>query len=139
MKRFLILAMALSLLIVAFATPISAQEEEVTIEIYITGLWEDALNYFNDDLFPAFEEEHPGVNLEMISGGWGDFDASVAGWITTGEGPDIVYLGSEYAATYGHLLHDMDPYLAEWEDLEQFLPHARRSVAHESPSNFLPQ
>ena len=32
---------------------------------------------------------------------WGDFDVTVAGWITTGEGPDIVYLGSEYAATYG--------------------------------------
>src|SRR5690606_6009755 len=68
--------------------------------------------------------QHPDVTLEILTGGWGDFDAAVAGWITTGSGPDIVYLGSEYAAAFGHLLTDLDPYLAEWEELDAFLPAA---------------
>src|SRR5690606_13109402 len=41
-----------------------------------------------------------------------------------GDGPDIVYLGSEYAAAYGPLLADLDPYLADWEGLGAFLPAA---------------
>jgi multiple sugar transport system substrate-binding protein len=136
MKRLLALSFVLVLLVMALV-PVSAQEE-VTVEIYITGLWEDALNFFNEDLFPAFEADHPGVNMEILTGTWGDFDASVAGWITTGEGPDIVYLGSEYAATYGHLLTDIDPYLADWEDLDQFLPTAIDTVSFDGHMRGVP-
>lgn len=136
MKRFLVLALVLVLLVMAVAP--AASQEDVTIEVYITGLWEDALNFFNEDLFPAFEADHPGVKMEIITGGWGDFDAAVAGWITTGAGPDIVYLGSEYAATYGHLLHDMDPYLADWEDLDQFLTTAIDTVSFDGHMRGVP-
>lgn len=95
-----------------------------SLEIYITGLTEDTMNWFRNDAFPRFQEQHPDVTLEILTGGWGDFDAAVAGWITTGAGPDIIYLGSEYAAAFGHLLADLDPYLADWEELDQFLPAA---------------
>src|SRR5690606_40371168 len=74
--------------------------------------------------FPACQAEHPDVSLEILTGGWGDFDAAVAGWITTGSGPDIIYLGSEYAAAFGPLLADLDPYLADWDGLGDFLPAA---------------
>lgn len=95
-----------------------------SLEIYITGLTEDTMNWFRNDAFPRFQEQHPDVTLEILTGGWGDFDAAVAGWITTGAGPDIIYLGSEYAAAFGHLLADLDPYLADWDELDQFLPAA---------------
>ena len=95
-----------------------------TLEIYITGLTEDTMAWFQEVAFPAFEAEHEGVTLDILTGGWGDFDAAVAGWITTGSGPDVVYLGSEYAATFGDLLSDLDPYLADWDELSNFLPAA---------------
>ena len=95
-----------------------------SLEIYITGLTEDTMAWFQEDAFPRFQETHPGVTLEILTGGWGDFDAAVAGWITTGSGPDIVYLGSEYAAAFGPLLADLDPYLADWDQLDAFLPAA---------------
>lgn len=118
------------------AMPAAAQDE--TLEIYITGLTEDTMAWFRETAFPAFQEIHPGVNLEIQTGGWGDFDATVAGWITTGEGPDIVYLGSEYAATYGDLLADLDPYLADWEELDQFLPAALETVTYDGHMRGLP-
>lgn len=65
------------------------------LEIYITGLTEETMAWFREVAFPAFEADHPGVTVDILTGGWGDFDAAVAGWITTGSGPDIVYLGSE--------------------------------------------
>jgi multiple sugar transport system substrate-binding protein len=134
MKRislFVLLALLLSLVL-----PISAQGE--TLEIYITGLTEDTMNWFRETAFPAFQETHPDVQLDILTGGWGDFDATVAGWITTGDGPDIVYLGSEYAATYGNLLADLDPYLGDWEELDQFLPAALDTVSWDGHLRGLP-
>ncbi len=120
MKRRLLLA-ACALALAALMSMATAQR---TLEIYITGLTEDTMNWFQQEAFPAFQEQHPDVQLEILTGGWGDFDAAVAGWITTGSGPDIVYLGSEYAAQYGPLLANLDPYLADWDGLDAFLPAA---------------
>ena len=109
-----------------------------SLEIYITGLTEDAMAWFQDTAFPAFQETHPDVNLEILTGGWGDFDAAVAGWITTGSGPDIVYLGSEYAAAFGPLLADLDPYLADWEELDAFLPAALDVATYDGAMRGMP-
>lgn len=124
MKRisFRIFAILMVLAMLVPLTTSFAQGSE-SLEIYITGLPESGLEWFQNEAFVAFQETHPDVDLSIITGGWGDFDATVAGWITTGEGPDIVYLGSEYAATYGNLLKDMSAYLTE-EDLAEFLPAA---------------
>jgi multiple sugar transport system substrate-binding protein len=145
MKRVLSLALALIMAVALFSTaapttqpkPVQARQDQ-TLEIYITGLTEDTLAWFNDVAFPAFEAEHPGVKCEILTGGWGDFDVTVAGWITTGEGPDIIYLGSEYAATYGDLLADLDPYLADWDQLGQFLPAALDTVTYDGHMRGLP-
>ncbi len=109
-----------------------------TLEIYITGLTEDTMAWFQDDAFPRFQETHPDVNLEILTGGWGDFDAAVAGWITTGSGPDIVYLGSEYAAAFGPLLADVDEHLADWDELDAFLPAALEVASFEGSLRGLP-
>ena len=136
MRRFAILVLLLVSMLSLAAIPAAAQDD--TLEIYITGLTEDTMTWFREVAFPAFEAEHPGVSLEILTGGWGDFDATVAGWITTGSGPDIIYLGSEYAATYGDLLADVDPYLSDWEDLGQFLPTAIDTVSWEGHMRGLP-
>lgn len=140
MKRFLFLTLAL-LMAVTIAIPASAPataQDSGVLEIYITGLTEDTMNWFNDVAFPAFKETHPDVELEILTGGWGDFDVTVAGWITTGEGPDIIYLGSEYAATYGKLLYDLDPFFADWEDWTQYLPTAISTVTYDGHIRGLP-
>lgn len=134
MKRVLLLAL-LVVLALSVAVPAFAQDE--SLEIYITGLTEDTMNWFRETAFPAFQETHPGVSLEILTGGWGDFDATVAGWITTGDGPDIVYLGSEYAATYGDLLADVSSYLTE-EDTAAFLPAAMDTVTWDGAPRGLP-
>jgi multiple sugar transport system substrate-binding protein len=134
MKRillFVVLGLLLSLVL-----PAVAQGE--TLEIYITGLTEDTMNWFRETAFPAFQETHPDVQLDILTGGWGDFDATVAGWITTGDGPEIVYLGSEYAATFGDLLADLDPYLGDWEELDQYLPAAIDTVTWDGHLRGLP-
>lgn len=132
MKR--ILAIALVLLLVMALNPVRAQE---TLQVYITGLPDSGLEWFRNEAFPAFQEANPGVELEIITGGWGDFDATVAGWITTGSGPDIVYLGSEYAATYGDLLKDVSMYFSE-EDLAAFLPTALETATFDGALRGMP-
>lgn len=141
MKRFLFLLLvaliALPAALPAGTSPAQARQEQV-LEIYITGLTEDTMNWFREVAFPAFEAAHPGVKCEILTGGWGDFDVTVSGWITTGDGPDIVYLGSEYAATYGDLLHNLDPYFADWEDWSQYLPAAIDTVTYDGHIRGLP-
>lgn len=141
MKRFLILLILVAMAL-TFAPqnqmPAAEAQDDETLEIYITGLTEDTMNWFQDVAFPAFQEEHPDVELEILTGGWGDFDVTVAGWITTGDGPDIVYLGSEYAATYGALLADLDPYLSDWEELDAFLPAALGTASWDGHLRGLP-
>lgn len=129
--RTLLAALLLALTASAFA-------QSRSLEIYITGLTEDTMTWFRDVAFPGFQETHPDVELEILTGGWGDFDATVAGWITTGDGPDIVYLGSEYAATYGTLLTDMDPYLSDWSDLDAYLPAALQTASWDGHLRGLP-
>lgn len=136
MTRKLTLGLCLLLLVIGFTLPVSAQDD--TLEIYITGLTEDTMTWFREVAFPAFQETHPDVSLEIQTGGWGDFDATVAGWITTGEGPEIVYLGSEYAATYGHLLADLSMYFEGNEDLENFLPAALETVTWDGAMRGMP-
>ena len=136
MRRLAIVVLLLVSMLSLSLFPVAAQDE--TLEIYITGLTEDVMNWFRETAFPAFEAEHPGVNLEILTGGWGDFDATVAGWITTGDGPDIIYLGSEYAATFGDLLANIDPYVEGWDGLDQILPIAIDTVTWDGHMRGLP-
>lgn len=136
MKRFSIVLLVFVVMALVIA-PVSAQGDN-SLEIYITGLPESGIEWFNDVAFPAFAEAYgEDVELSIITGGWGDFDATVAGWITTGSGPDIIYLGSEYAATYGNLLKDVSDYFTE-EDLSAFLPAAVETVTWDGAVRGLP-
>ncbi|MDZ4670746.1 MAG: extracellular solute-binding protein [Phototrophicales bacterium] len=134
MKR--IFALLMVVMLVLALNPVQAQEN--SLQVYITGLPESGLEWFTNEAFPAFQEAYGSeVNLEIITGGWGDFDATVAGWITTGNGPDIIYLGSEYAATYGDLLKDISGFFTE-EELAAFLPTAVETVTWDGSIRGLP-
>lgn len=135
-SRFLMMVAVGLLLLTAVVLPAAAQS--TTLELYIAGATDDTLKWFNETAFPAFQADHPDVTLSIITGGWGDFDATVAGWITTGDGPDIVYLGSEYAATFGDLLTDMDPYLKDWAADNNILPAAIDTVTYDGHMRGLP-
>ncbi len=135
--RFLMVAVVAMLLLAAVAMPAAAQTSK-TLEIYVAGADQNTLDWFNNTAFPAFEKDHPDVKMDIITGGWGDFDSSVSGWITTGDGPDIVYLGSEYAATFGDLLTDMDPYLKDWAASNNILPGAIDTVTFDGHMRGLP-
>jgi ABC-type glycerol-3-phosphate transport system substrate-binding protein len=133
MKRVLVLFFVV--LLVMALNPVRAQEK---LQVYITGLPESGLEWFRNEAFPAFQAAYGSdVTLDIITGGWGDFDATVAGWITTGSGPDIVYLGSEYAATYGDLLKDVSAYFTE-EDLAAFLPAALETASWDGALRGMP-
>ncbi len=134
MKRALLLLIAL--LLVVAVTPAAAQNKK--LEIYVAGATDDTMKWFQDTAFPAFQKDHPDVDLSIVTGGWDTFDTQVAGWINTGSGPDIVYLGSEYAATYGKLLADLDPYLKDWDELANFLPAAVETVTFDGHMRGLP-
>jgi multiple sugar transport system substrate-binding protein len=139
MKRVLVLTLLVMMILGSFfsGAAVKAQDNK-SLEIYITGLTDDTLKWFKETAFPAFQKDHADVKLEIITGGWGDFDATVAGWLSAGSGPDIVYLGSEYAATYGKLLADMDPVLKDWPDLKQFLPAAIETATFDGHLRGLP-
>jgi len=137
MKRFFALALAILMVVVALPhTPAKAQGK--SLQVYVTGIDQKLQDWFNNTAIPAFQKDNPDVTVSIITGGWGDFDTSVAGWITTGKGPDIVYLGSEYASTYGKLLANIDPYIKAWPDLKNYLPASLATVTYDGHMRGLP-
>src|SRR5690606_29897086 len=131
MKKFMTMLVAVTLMF-------GAASAQRNLEIYITGLTEDTMAWFRDVAFPEVEAENPGVTLDILTAGWGGFDAAVAGWSAAGSGQDLVSRGSEYAATFGPLLANPDPYLADWSALSHFLPAALSVASYDGHMVGLP-
>jgi len=141
MKRLFTIAIMLVVVAALIAPSFAASARKAatkSLEIYMPGLTDDNLKWFRDTAFPAFEKDHADVKLDIITGTWGDFDTQVAGWLTTGSGPDIIYLGSEYAATYGKLLANLDDAFKGWKDLDQFVPSALQTATFDGHLRGLP-
>jgi len=139
MKRFF--ALALAILMVVVALPHSpAKAADKSLQIYLTSIDQPTQDWFNKTAFPAFQKDNPGVTLEVITGTWGDFDTSLAGWFATGKGPDILYLGSEYAPVYGKLLANLDTYInaKTFPALSKYLPGAIQTVTFDGHLRGLP-
>jgi len=139
MKRFF--ALALAILMVVVALPHSpAKAADKSLQIYLTSIDQPTQDWFNKTAFPAFQKDNPGVTLEVITGTWGDFDTSLAGWFATGKGPDILYLGSEYAPVYGKLLANLDSYInaKTFPALKDYLPGAIQTVTYDGHLRGLP-
>lgn len=138
MKRLITLAVLLVMVGALIAPMHAAKADSRSLEVYITGLTDDTLKWFNTTVKPAFEAANPGVTVSFQTGGWGDFDATVQGWLTTGSGPDVVYLGSEYASTYGKVLADMSSYFKDWPDLKNYLPASLQTATYDGALRGLP-
>lgn len=96
--------------------------------------------WLENEIKPAFEAEHPGVNVEFIYVNWGTLDETVAGYFATGDGADIINLGSEYISLYGDNLAPLNAYLGEqaWPDIKQFAPGTLDTVTWNGELRGLP-
>jgi len=140
MKRFF--ALALAILMVVVALPHSAAKAEgKSLQIYLTAIDQPTQDWLNKTAIPAFITANPDVaSVDVITGGWGDVDASLAGWFAAGKGPDIMYLGSEYGAEYGKLLANLDTYInaTTFPALKYYLPGAISTVTYDGHLRGLP-
>ncbi|MHB8626345.1 MAG: ABC transporter substrate-binding protein [Aggregatilineales bacterium] len=137
MKRLLNFAVMFATAAALVIPVIGAHAQAKSLEIALAGADQKTLDWFNKTAFPAFQKDNPGVQLSVISTDWGQFDTVTAGWLTTGSGPDIVYLGSEYASTYGKLLADMSA-LNNWPEIKNFLPSALQTATFDGKLRGLP-
>jgi len=83
MKRLLSLAVMFATAAALVVPALAAHAQNKSLEIYVAGADQPTLDWFNKTAFPAFEAANPGTTVSIITGGWGDFDTSVSGWMTT--------------------------------------------------------
>ena len=98
----------------AVVMPAAAQTSK-TLEIYIAGATDDTLKWFNEHRLPGLPDRSPGCGARHHHRRLGRLRRFRRRLDHDWQRPDIVYLGSEYAATFGDLLTDMDPYLKDWD------------------------
>jgi multiple sugar transport system substrate-binding protein len=96
--------------------------------------------WLNEEIIPAFQAEHPGVEVELILVNWGTLDETIQGYFAAGEGADLINLGSEYIAQYGDSLAPLNAYLGKdaWADIEQFVPASLDTVTWDGELRGLP-
>jgi len=128
MKRLLNLTLVV-LAVLALAAPShTTRAAGKSLSVYIAGgLSQAQTDWFNKTLFPAFAKANPDFDAagsSVVTSTWAQFDTSIQGWLSTGSGPDIVYLGSEYANIYGKVLANIDDQIKSWPDLKSYLPAA---------------
>ncbi|MEZ5359246.1 MAG: extracellular solute-binding protein [Candidatus Zixiibacteriota bacterium] len=103
MKKILILAV----LIVLFVSSCGTKQDK---EIVITWwhFWTDTgIKPVVQEIVSDFETSHPGVRVELVDLTWADGHDKIAIAFSSGTGPDVVELGSDWIpefSTTGHLL-----------------------------------
>jgi len=120
------------------ATTEPAAPEAKTLRIFFMDYTPDQLVWFDEELNPAFEAEHPGVTVEVTTGNWGTWTTQYEGFFAVGAGPDIINLGSEMSTLYGSYLADMSSYFDNWADLSQFNQSALEAAKFEGKLRGLP-
>lgn len=96
-------------------------EQSTTLRIALVDYTDDHKVWLEEEIIPAFQETHPDVAVEPIYLNWGTLNETYAGYFATGDGPDILNLGSEFISEYGDRLLPLNEYFADWPDLEQYL------------------
>lgn len=115
--------------------------EQTTLRVMVVDYVQDQTDvWLEEDVAPAFEAEHPGVNVEYIYVNWGTLDETVQGYFAAGEGADIINLGSEYVAAYGDRLAPLNDYLGEdaWPAINEFVPATLDTVTWDGQLRGLP-
>jgi multiple sugar transport system substrate-binding protein len=115
--------------------------QPVTIRMMVVDYIPDKTDtWLEQEVVPAFQKEHPHINVEFIYVSWGTLDETIQGYFAAGEGADILNLGSEYIAEYGDRLAPLNAYLgqAAWPDIRQFVPGSLDTVTWEGELRGLP-
>lgn len=106
--------------------------EKVTIQVMVVDYIPDKTDkWLEEEVVPAFQKDHPNINVEFVYVNWGTLDETIQGYFAAGEGADILNLGSEYVAEYGDRLAPLGAYFKDWPDWAQFLPGTLDTVMWE--------
>lgn len=98
-------------------------KDAVTLEVALVDYIPDVTDkWLEEEVVPAFQKEHPNVNVEFVYLNWGTLDETIQGYFAAGNGADILNLGSEYVAEYGDRLAPLNKELDAWGELDQFIP-----------------
>lgn len=113
--------------------------EQVTIRVMVVDYIPDKTDkWLEEEVVPAFQKDHPNINVEFVYVNWGTLDETIAGYFAANEGADILNLGSEYVAEYGDRLAPLGAYFKDWPDWQQFLPGTLDTVMWEGEPRGLP-
>jgi multiple sugar transport system substrate-binding protein len=114
MKRYLLAVVFLSLMLASCGT-----EKSETIAISWWHFWTDAtIKPVMVQIVEQFEQTHPDVNVELVDLTWADGHDKIAIAFSSGTGPDIVELGSDWIPEFsstGHL-HDITEWVKPVQD-----------------------
>lgn len=78
---------------------------------YESGYMKDEL----DKIIGAFEDENPGVQVEILSAGWDELNSKIVQLYQAGDAPDIMLMGSKSIRQFSELgiMEELTPYLSE--------------------------
>lgn len=119
----------------------TTSEDAVTLKVMLVDYVADKTDkWLEEEVVPAFQKDHPNVNVEFIYVTWGTLDETVQGYFAAGEGADIINLGSEYIAAYGDQLAPLNAELGAeaWPDIKEFVPGTLDTVTWDGELRGLP-
>ena len=121
MKKFLAILLAVSLLATLCAgcgSSSSKGEEKITITM-VESLTSPERTATIQSIIDKYEAANPNVHVELISPPLENADAKISQMLMNGEA-DIVEVRDQTVSQYvnNEWLEDLDPYIADWADLE---------------------
>lgn len=121
------------------AAPAAEQSgDTTTLRVALVDYTDDHKTWLEKEVIPAFQKDHPGVTVEPIYLNWGSLNETYAGYFATGDGADILNLGSEFIAEYGDRLLPLNKYLNDWPDLKQYIPATLEATTYQGELRGLP-
>lgn len=107
----------------AIASPaekvLSAQTEE--LDFFLIGPSDEMVSLFEDDLIPSFESAES-VTVNLQTSDWGSAFQKITTAVASGLTPDVMNIGGIWTGPLASkdALLDLDEYVANWADREQF-------------------
>src|ERR1051326_7396142 len=97
--------LAAALLLTALAPTTTAAQTPTTVRLMVVDYIKDKTDkWLENAVAPAFQATHPNIKIEYVYVNWSTLDATIQGYFASGNGADILNLGSEYVAQYGDKL-----------------------------------
>jgi ABC-type glycerol-3-phosphate transport system substrate-binding protein len=129
------------LLLTTLAPTTTAAQTPTTVRVMVVDYIKDKTDkWLESEVAPAFQATHPNIKIEYVYVNWSTLDATIQGYFASGNGADILNLGSEYVAQYGDKLAPLNRYLgdAAWFDNRQYLPATLASATWNGELRGLP-